>query len=721
MLDTANWIMPIKDYGDVCPAYGRLFVASDDIEKATLEITALGVYEALLNGERVGEFIMAPGWTSYQNRIQVQTYDITGMIKKVNRLEVTVAPGWYHSPLYERGGTSDQDRLMSQPKALIAKLTVSYKNGSAETVVTDRSWGVCPSRICFSEIYDGEIYDARLSQLYTDEVEIYTGKVGKLIPTEGEIIKKHETFEVRDIITTPKGETVLDFGQEITGYIETTVYAKAGDIIDLSFAEILDKDGNFYNDNYRSIKGQYRYICRDGMQIFEPKHTFWCFRYVRVNVFRDDLNQIKKSNFKAVCVYSDIRRTARMESSSPLLNRFIDNVFWGQKDNFLDVPLDCPQRNERLGWTGDALAFIKAACINFDVERFFVKWFRDMTLDQNTDGSIPGVIPNVRRCGRISAGYADVAVIGPWEVYKAYGNGMILEEQFECMKKWIGYVSNTTKDEYLWTGGTHYGDWLGLDAPEGTKKGASRDDFIASAYYAYSTSVFVKVGETLGRDMTEYRDLFEKIRTRFRETFRTLTTQTECVIAAAFDLWPDPRAAVDQLAEMIHSCGDHLMTGFIGTPYILHVLSHYGYIDLAWDLMLREKCPSWLYPVKNGATTVWEHWDGIKEDGSLWDSEMNSFNHYSYGSVIDWLYKVACGIGTDDRYPGYGRIIVEPHPTDRLDYLKTEIETRNGKVSSSWEKTGSGWKYVIEVPVDSDIIINGRTHSVSAGSYTFFE
>ena len=339
-----------------------------------------------------------------------------------------------------------------------------------------------------------------------------------------------------------------------------------------------------------------------------------------------------------------MERTGYLSCSDPLLNKLFENIIWGQKDNFLDVPTDCPQRDERMGWTGDAQVFIRAACLNYDVERFFTKWLADMAADQKEDGRIPHIVPECYTERPGGAAWGDAAVICPWQLYLAYGNREILETQYDCMKGWIKWITDHTEKEYLWIQEFQFGDWLGLDAPSGSYKGSTREDFLASAFYGYSTGLVAKIGKILGKNVEYYETLYSNIVKTFREEYPVYTTQTEHVLAVYFNLAPDCQAAADQLAEMIRSCGTKLQTGFVGTPYLLHVLSDYGHTKLAYDLLLRREYPSWLYPVTKGATTIWEHWDGIMENGDFWDSEMNSFNHYAYGAVAAWVYCKAAGI-----------------------------------------------------------------------------
>ena len=715
-----KWIGPAQSMGDVCPVFVREFNKGDfpgkEIKSVQLQVTALGVYEAQLNGKRVGDYVLAPGWTSYETRHQYQCYDITELVEDRNRLEITVGKGWYRSPVPGWITEEGKAQRAAIPAGLIAEIKITFTDTTTAVIPTDESWQAAESRIRFSEIYDGEVYDASFVVSDYQPVVLLERTTGNLIPQQGEKITEHEYVKAARCFTAPNGEVVVDFGQEVTGYIQFTVDAKAGEKVEISHGEVLDKDGNFYNANYRSAKSKIYYTCCDGVQTYKPKMTFFGFRYIRLDQFP---GTPCADQFYAVAVHSDMKRTGRLRSSNPLLNQLFSNIIWGQKGNFLDVPTDCPQRDERMGWTGDAQAFVKTASYNFDVDRFFTKWLADMAADQRPDGSIGHVVPTLY-VGSGSAAWDDAAAICPWQIYLTYGDKEILRQQFDCMKKYISFITNSTKDPYLWTGGEHYEDWLGLDAPVGSYKGSSRADFIASAFYAYSTSLVVKAGRVLGEDISEYERLYQGIVDTFRKTFTDYRTQTEHVLAVHFGLAEDPQKTADALAEMIKACGSKLQTGFVGTPYLLHVLSSYGHTELAYTLLLRTEYPSWLYPVTKGATTVWEHWDGIMENGDFWSTDMNSFNHYAYGAVADWVYEAAAGIQTVEDAPGFARVKIAPQPDSRLDWLEASIETRKGTVRSLWKQEEGRIRYEITTPSPAEIVIAGKTMEVEAGDYIFY-
>ena len=713
----SNWITVSQDTGDVCPVFRRQWTAEKTIAKAELQITALGIYHAEINGQRVSDFVLAPGWTSYDHRLQVQAYDVTGLLQKENDLRVTVGRGWFRSPMPGWLNSEDKQRRLNQPCGLIASLEIRYTDGTEETILTDESWQWANSRVLFSEIYDGETCDARMAPTDWQPVKPLAWSKDILIPQEGEPIRETERIAAKRIFKTPQGDTVVDFGQEVTGYVEITLSAHAGDEVLFDHAEVQDKDGNWYNENYRAAKAQAKYICREGQQTWHPELTFFGFRYIRLLSWP---GEAKAENFTAIAVHSDMKRTGWLKSGSAELNQLFSNIVWGQRGNFLDVPTDCPQRDERLGWTGDAQVFIKTASYLFDTEHFFKKWLHDMAADQRESGEVGQVIPDLMPEGPSSAAWGDAATICPWQVYQTYGDKAVLKDQFECMRKWVDFIGSVTKTPNLWTDHFHFGDWLGLDAPSGSYKGSSREDFIASAFYAHSAELVVKAGKLLGKDVSAYEKLHQNIVAAFRKTFPEYKTQTEHVLAVHFGLAENPQKTADALADMVKADGVQLRTGFVGTPYILHVLSQYGHADLAWSLVLRREYPGWLYPVTKGATTIWEHWDGIKPDGSFWSKDMNSFNHYSYGAVADWVFEQAAGIRHAEDKPGFEELIYAPQPDARLGWLQARLDTRHGTVSALWVCQEDGIRYELETPVHTKVCLNGKEAWVNPGKYTFW-
>lgn len=719
MLERSEWIKVCEKNLRGGTVYLKNFRCAAKAEKAILKISALGVYEAKLNGERVGDFILAPGWTSYSNRLQVQSYDVTNLLKTENSLEVTVGQGW-RAIANKRDGS---DFLGYRDTALIAELTIVYADGTAESIVTDSSWTARESKLRYTNIYDGDIYDATFKAGSARHCICVNLEKDMLIPQEGEKIVEHERMPALQVIKTPAGETVIDFGQNMTGYVEFRIKGTPGAQATISHGETLDRDGNFYNANYRSADAQIKFVCDGEEHIYKSALTFFGFRYIRLENWPDE---IKKENFTAVVVHSDIRRTGYFECSDETVNKLFKNIIWGQKSNFLDVPTDCPQRDERLGWTGDAQVFVRTASLNFDVERFFKKWLHDLAADQGRDGCVPHVIPNISDDMGGSSAWSDAAVICPWEIYRTYGDKAVLEEQFDSMKAWIDWMRERSENGRR-SGGSHFGDWLGLDSPEGSYKGSTPDDLIATAYYKYSTELFIKAAHALGRDVAKYENIPAEAAAAFRREYMENgrvknATQTGCVLALYFDITDDRAATAAQLNELVKRAG-HLETGFVGTPYLLHALSDNGYAETAYDLLLRREYPSWLYPISKGATTVWEHWDGIKPDGTMWSTDMNSFNHYAYGAVADWMYGAAAGINSDPDRPGFEHIIFRPVTDRRLDFVKASIDTRRGTVASEWRRENGRIKYIFTVPEGccASAIIGGEKHEVGAGTHEFFE
>lgn len=696
-MKNSNWIT-----GDDISMFKKTFVADKKAVCAKLYITAMGVYEAVLNGKRVGNFVLAPGFTSYNKRHLYQEYDITDMIKSENELIVSVGDGWYRGQL---SWDVNNINFYGDNCGIIAKIEIKYDD-SEEVIYTDESWLCGNGPILSNGIYAGEVYDARISAVFDKNAEIFESDKDNLFLQDGEIVCEHERLKPISFITTPKGEKVIDFGQNMTGYVEIKVTAKAGDRVVISHAEVLDRDGNFYTANLRGAKQKIEYTCRDGEQVYKPHFTFMGFRYIRLDECPEN------AEFTAIAVYSNIKRTGYFECSNEKVNKLFQNAVWGQKSNFLDVPTDCPQRDERLGWTGDAQVFVKTASYNFNVNKFFEKWLADLAADQKENGAVTDVVPDILEKDRENgaAAWGDASVICPWQLYLTYGNKEIIKRQFESMKKWVDYSVKI--------GRFGYGDWLALDHPNGGDRGLTSQKFIDRAFNIYSTELLVKIGKIIGEDVSEYEKRLENFRDSFENEFE-INTQTEHVLALKMRLTKNPEKTAAELAQMIKENGNRLKTGFVGTPYLLHMLSENGYADVAYSLLLQEEFPSWLYSVNRGATTIWEHWDGIKPDGTFWRESMNSFNHYAYGAVCDWLYGAAAGIKTDENAPGFEHAVIEPIPDERLDYVKASIDTVCGRISSYWHRDGGRIIYEIEVPSRATIRVNGEEYDVPKGKYVF--
>lgn len=738
----AKWItVDGKDSSLASPVFRKEINLKKDVRSATAYITAKGLYEASVNGSRLSNHYFMPGWTSYKNHIQYQVYPLGKQLRKgANVIGVSLGDGWYKG----RIGFSNQQNFYGDTRALLLQIEIEYTDGSKETIITDNSWKTTNGPILASSIYDGETYDSRLEMPGWDNVgykqadswkpvrEIEKGKE-QLVGMSGPSVVKHEKFKALKIFKTPKGETVVDFGQNLVGWVILKAKGTAGTKITLSHAEVLDKQGNFYITNLRSAKQQNHYILNGSSeQVFEPHFSFQGFRYVKVEGYPKELTL---DDLSAVAVYSDMKATGQFTSSNPLLNQLQHNIQWGQKGNFVDVPTDCPQRDERLGWTGDAQAFATTAAYNMDVSGFFTKWLKDVEADQLPNGSVPYVVPNVlssRDAG--SAGWADVATIIPWDMYVSYGDKGILERQYKSMKNWVDYISSQAKDN-LWKSGSHFGDWL-FYRPNDDNDGraAVTDKFmIAQTFYAHSTQLLLNTAKVLGKtdDVNKYKALLDKIKSAYVNEYMTPSgklvsnTQTAYVLALQFDMLPENlrNQAADRLVENVKSYGNHLTTGFLGTPYLCHVLSRFGHQDVAYNLLMQESYPSWLYPVKMGATTIWERWDGQKPDGSFQTADMNSFNHYAYGAIGDWMYKNILGINPIPERPGYKSFSVAPKPGGKLTSASGTLETVYGTIKSEWVIENGVFKLDVTVPANAQAIVtmpnSQTTTTIGSGKYHF--
>lgn len=517
MLKGAKWITTPVDYGTVCPVFRRTFNLEKPVLNATLTVTAIGCYIAYLNGKRVGDFVLAPGWTAYQKRLQVQEYDVAELLSRKNTLDIEVGEGWHLGRL----SLSSKKNYSAKQPAVICELRITYQDGTVEMIVSDESFMAAKTPIIFSSIYDGEIFDARQTEYLWEAVKIMDYPKDTLIPQEGEKVVEVERLKPVSVTKTIAGYYILDFGQNLTGYVEFTVSAPAGHVIELVHGEVLKSNNDVYTENLRTAKQRIQYIANGRKQTYKPRFTFQGFRYVRVENWPGELDP---DDFTAIVVHSKLKRTGYFSCSNEKVNKLYENIIWGQKGNFLDVPTDCPQRDERLGWTGDAQIFIKTASYNFNVHRFFAKWLNDLAAEQFEDGGVPAFIPNPfgRRDNASSSGWGDAIVICPWQIYLTYGDVKLLERQYNGMCKWIEFIKSQGDNPYLWNTGHHYGDWLGLDAPYGSYQGATATDLIATAYYAYSTSIVVKAGKVLGYDTAEHEELYRKIREAFQNTYLNL-------------------------------------------------------------------------------------------------------------------------------------------------------------------------------------------------------
>jgi alpha-L-rhamnosidase len=720
----ARWIAPDlpedTTRSNPSPMLRREFTLDGRIASARLYVTSLGLNAMELNGRRVGDHLFSPGWTSYDKRLQYETYDVTELVQVgANAIGATLGDGWYRGHM----GFRNKRNNYGTKVALLAQLIVRYADGRTQIFGTDERWKASTGPILMSDIYDGETYDARLekagwSRAGFDDgdwrgVRALPGIAAALVAPVGPPVRRIQELAPVKILHTPAGETVFDLGQNMVGWVRLKVSGPAGTTVRLRHAEVLDKAGNFYTENLRYAAATVRYTLKgSGVETYEPHFTFQGFRYVAVDGYP---GMPGTDAITGVVVHSAMEPTGSFESSNPLVNQLQRNIAWGQRGNFLDVPTDCPQRDERLGWTGDAQVFSRTAAFNMDVAGFFAKWLADLAADQKADGSMPSVIPDVLSRSATtaggSAGWADASVVVPWNMYQAYGDTTLLERQYPSMRAWVEYVRRQAGPSLLWKTGSHYGDWLAFASTRSDYPGATTDkDLLATAYFAHSTDLLARSAAALGKteDARLYRTQFEQIRAAFQREFVTATgrlasnTQTAYVLALDFGLLPEElRAeAARRLAADVRAMR-HLTTGFLGTPALTRTLSENGYLDLAYSLLLNDKYPSWLYPVRQGATTIWERWDGQKPDGSFQDKGMNSFNHYAYGAVGDWMYRVVAGLNDDPEQPGYKHIIVRPQPGGGFTHSRAVLETPYGQAMSGWAMAGGRLEVTARVPANT--------------------
>ncbi len=721
---TADWITHTLGNIDACPIFVKAFKVEKPIESARIYATALGLYELQLNGQRVGDFYFTPGWTSYHHRLQYQTYDITNMIMKSNVLKMTVANGWYKG----RFGFENKSNHYGDKVAALAEVRIKYKDGNEDIIGTDTTWKCITGVIRYSEIYNGEVIDSNFIDTELKPTETYNYKKEVLVGQESEPVRITKRLKPIGLIKTPKNEIVLDFGQNMAGIVEVKVNCKKGNKIIIRHGEVLDKDGNFYTENLRGAKATEVYVCKGGEEVFLPHFTFHGFRYILVEGLGESLNL---DNFTACVLHTDMEITGGFECSNQFINRLQQNIEWGQRSNFLDIPTDCPQRDERLGWTGDAQIFARTAAYNMNVALFFSKWLRDLGADQTKEFGVPSIVPNIMGKHEGAAGWGDAATIIPWTMYQVYGDLKFLEDQYESMKGWVDYIQSRSEG-YLWQTGFQYGDWLGLDKEEGSNRTGATDIYlVASAFYAYSTEIVFKAAKLLGKegDYKKYYELYNNILNAFNDEYITKTgrlvseTQTACVLALYFNLAKKEyrNRIITSLKNNLADHKNHLVTGFIGTSYLCHTLSENGLHEIAGELLLKDDYPSWLYAVKKGATTIWERWNSMLPDGSFEESGMNSFNHYAYGVIGDWLYQRVAGIQLLD--VGYKRIRIAPTFIKGLTSAKGTLETMYGLISVSWECCNGKITIDIIIPPNTtaEIVLpeKARPLEVGSGRYHF--
>ncbi len=725
----------------VHPILRRTFTLDGAAEDARLYITGLGLYEAYLNGQPVTDEVLTPFYNDYNFWVQVQTYDVTGLLRAgENVLDVYLGNGWYKGfgPNESDGSRTE---LYGDRMQMLAELRAVLPDGKSFCLASDESFRCHTGPVLESTIYDGEIYDARLADPGEDgwaaavSVDAPVGAAADRLSTP---LRRHEAIKPVKLLHTPAGEQVLDFGQVITGWVEADVLLPAGAEMALDYGELLQHD-NFYNENLRSAKAHFSFTSDGKPAHVRPHFTFYGFRFVRVT----GIEAVNPDDFTAYVIHSDLERTGFLETSNAKVNRLIQNAWWGQRGNFVDVPTDCPQRDERLGWTGDAEVFAPTASFNMDTAAFYRKYLYDMALEQATlGGAVPFVVPDVlgqihRHFGEEnhdygSCAWADAAVMIPWTLYRFYGDKSMLAEQFPQMMAWVDWVETQDETHFggprLWLRGFHFADWLALDNPvAGSCFGGTDCYYVASAYYYYSTYLTARAAEALGdqANAKKYDQRAEEIRAAFRKEFFTATgriaepTQTAMLLALSMNLAPDearPRLVRD-LRKKLEARNMHLDTGFVGTYHLMRTLSSVGLGACAYTLLLNEDYPSWLYEVNMGATTVWERWNSVLPDGLVSDTGMNSMNHYSYGAVVEWMYRCMCGLNAIE--PGFASARIAPMSDDRFDWVRAEYASASGTYRSGWQRENGVLTYTVEVPfgatavfvpesADARLEINGK-------------
>ena len=699
------------------------------LQEAVLHISSLGVFEAYLNGELVSDDILSPGWSSYQWRLRYRSYDVMRLLQQHSVLGVGLGNGWYRGRL----GWAGQKALYGDRLAVIAQLEMVFADGHTELVVTDEGWRAGPSSVMANDLYDGESVDARLwSRMWLTPEFGDNGWVGvdalpfdsaRLVPAIGPSVRRHEHLEPVSIFNSPSGHTLIDFGQNVTGWTKLRVKGESGSEVRVSHAEVLE-NGELGTRPLRSAKATDTYVLSGSEDVFEPTMTFHGFRYAQVDGWP---GPVAADAVEAVVVHSNLVRIGHFECSHELLNQFHRNVVWGFKGNALDIPTDCPQRDERLGWTGDLAVFAPAAAYLFDVQDFLADWLLDLSVEQKyAGGVVPLVVPSPPRMEGLTvfahgpyAIWGDACIWVPWALWQAYGDRRILETQFESMAAHLHQVIGRLSPSGLWDQGFQFGDWLDPDAPPDQPWASKANPgVVATACLYRSARTVADVAGLIGLDQQEQE--FNTLAQRTRDAFVASYLRsggriksdapTVYALAISFGLVDgDTRqAAGDRLAELVRESGYHVSTGFAGTPYILEALTQTGHLAEAYRMLLERSCPSWLYPVTMGATTIWERWDSMLPDGSINPGEMTSFNHYALGAVADWIHRTVGGIAP--LKAGYERVLIAPRPSEDITWAKSSLESPRGRISVEWDVVDDELSVVVALPegVSGVVELQGR-------------
>lgn len=712
---------------------------SKTVAKARLYITGLGLYEAYLDNQKIGDEYLTPGATNYDQLVQVQTYDLTQELtdQTTHQLLISTGDGWYKGRYGFDGG---KDKIYGDQQMVLAELHLEYSDGSTEVINTDDSWQTASGQITKSAIYYGEDLDDTLSIQTWEKVAVLNKTTEILDDRQSLPIKVQEKLPVKKIITTPKNELVLDFGQNHAGWIEFFCDEPKGTKLTFQMGEILQQ-GNFYRDNLREARAAFTYISDGTAKWVRPHFTYFGFRYVKVT---GNTKPIKAENIHSCVLYSTMATTGAIKTENQKVNRLFENILWSQKSNFFDVPTDCPQRDERLGWTGDANIFSNTAAFNMNVYQFFKKYSQDMLLEQKThNGMLTMYAPSMHVDDGGAAVWGDAATFIPWNMYQNYGDPAIIKQNYSAMKSWVDWVTSQTTTKNFWTGTFQFGDWIALDGENpALPTGKTDEDYIGSVYYYYSTKIVAKAAKVLGQtaDYEKYSAKAQDIKRAIQSEYITDTgrlaidTQTAYALALYFELIPTDqiKRVVDDLIKRLKKDNYHLKTGFVGTPFICQVLSKYGHHDLASKIFMFEDFPSWLYAVNMGATTVWERWNSVEEDGSMNPEGMNSLNHYSIGAIMEWAYKYVLGIS--DHSVGYQTVNFQPHFDYHLKHIQGHFDSPYGKLAIKYDletneqhqiklqlQVPFGMTVNVDLPRTKTVTVNGETKdnglSLTAGTY----
>ena len=728
----ASMVTPAVDL--VAPVFRRAVVLEPGhgaVASAVLHVSSLGVHECYLDGVPVAAEVLSPGWSAYEWRLRFRSHDLTALLHDGAELTVALGNGWWRGRLGFLGGRA----LYGDRLGLIAQLHVVFEDGHEQVIGTDPTWTAGPSDTIADDLYDGQTIDARRRDPDWDDQFLPAVPMdfdtSVLVPAIGPPVVRHETLRPQQVWTSPSGATLVDFGQNLVGWLRFSAQGPRGAEIRLRHAEVLE-DGELGVRPLRDAQATDRFVLSGGVDAFEPTFTFHGFRYVEVS------GPLDPEVLEAVVVHSDLRRTGSFKCSDPLLTQLHRNVVWGLRGNFLDVPTDCPQRNERLGWTGDLAVFAPSAAYLYDVSDFLSDWLVDLDLEQrHADGLVPVVVPDVLKRMPPPPGlppldtaaiWSDAAVWVPWAVYQAYGDPAVLTRQYDSMCAHVRRAVTKVSPSGLWDGGFQFGDWLDPDAPPDQPWRAKADPgVVATACLHRSLRIAASVAGLLGKDVdaSEFGGLADRTRAAFNHAYVSAdgTVQSDCTtaytLAIVFDLLPPELEAPagERLAELVANSGHRISTGFAGTPYICEALTRTGHLADAYALLQQRECPSWLYPVTMGATTVWERWDSMLPDGSINPGEMTSFNHYALGAVADWMHRTVAGIAPLS--PGYASVLFAPRPGGDLTWAAASLETRHGLVAIRWSLTDEVLTVETTLPPGVTGVLSlpsGRTLHLDSGS-----